>query len=163
MRRSMRFRTGQLATRTLVLLLAVWAGVVIGVSFLATPAKFLAESISMAQALDVGRHTFRVLSTVELSLAIMASALCWFASSRLLTSGGLMAVWLVLLAERFWLLPVLDERVALYFAGSPPAATYHHTLFIGAEMLKVVLLLICAVSASTTRTARNLSCSATQS
>lgn len=34
-----------------------YAGVLIGVSFIATPAKFLAQSITLAQAFDVGRWT----------------------------------------------------------------------------------------------------------
>ncbi len=41
-------------------LLLIWAGVALGVAFVATPAKFLAPSLSLPVALDVGRHTFAV-------------------------------------------------------------------------------------------------------
>jgi hypothetical protein len=36
----------------------LWAGMLLGVSFIATPAKFLAPSLPLAQALDVGRSSF---------------------------------------------------------------------------------------------------------
>ena len=49
-------------TRVIAAILFVW--ILLGVSFIATPAKFLAPSLSMAQALDVGRWTFHVLSLV---------------------------------------------------------------------------------------------------
>ena len=48
--------------------LFVWAGLLLGVAFVATPAKFLAPSLPLAQALDVGRWTFHVLSIIEWSL-----------------------------------------------------------------------------------------------
>ncbi len=39
-------------------ILFIWAGLLLGVSFIATPAKFLAPSLPMAQALDVGDGPF---------------------------------------------------------------------------------------------------------
>ena len=42
-----------------------WLGLLIGVAFLATPAKFLAPSLSLPVALDVGRQTFYVFNKVE--------------------------------------------------------------------------------------------------
>jgi hypothetical protein len=45
-------------------LLFVWSGLLIGVSFVATPARFLAPSLQLPQALDVGRWTFHVLTLV---------------------------------------------------------------------------------------------------
>lgn len=44
-------------TRTTTAILFIWAGLLIGVSFVAKPAKFLAPSLALAQALDVGRWT----------------------------------------------------------------------------------------------------------
>ena len=59
-------RLERLATEVYLL----WAGLAIGVAFLATPAKFLALSLSLSVALDVGRHTFRVYNGVELALVV---------------------------------------------------------------------------------------------
>lgn len=74
-----------------------------------------------------------------------AFVLCWLTRANSLAVSGLGAVWLVILVERFWLLPALDERVNLYLSASPPNISYHHTLFIGFEAFKVVVLLICAI------------------
>ena len=43
----------------------LWLGLQIGVAFLATPTKFLAPSLSLPVALDVGRQTFYVFNKVE--------------------------------------------------------------------------------------------------
>lgn len=142
----------------LMLLFAIWAGVVIGVSFVATPAKFHAPSLSMAVALDVGRHTFRTLGWVESGLAVAALLPCWLTrATNSLAVWGLGAVWFLFLVERLWLLPILDERVSSYLAGSPPEASYHHVLFIGLEALKVVVLICAAIATgrSTRRSALN--------
>jgi hypothetical protein len=42
-------------TRLVAAALFVWAGLLLGVSFVATPAKFLAPTLGLAQAWDVGR------------------------------------------------------------------------------------------------------------
>jgi hypothetical protein len=140
------------ASRALILLCAIWAGVIIGVSFISTPAKFLAPSLSMAVALDVGRHTFRVLSGVEFAMAVLASVLCWLSRSRPGAIAPLAGVWVLLLVERLWLLPVLDDRVALYLAGSEPVVSYHHSLFASMEAAKILLLIACATSSIFRRT-----------
>lgn len=135
-----------MARRTLTILLAAWAGIVIGVSFLATPAKFLAPSLSMEVALDVGRYTFRLLANLELAMAVIASLLCWIVRPGVRSVSGLAVICVLVLVERWWLLPVLDERVSLVLAGTIPPASSHHMLFIGMESAKTLMLLACAVT-----------------
>jgi hypothetical protein len=138
----------------LIPLFTIWAGILIGVSFIATPAKFGAPSLSMAVALDVGRHTFRVLGFVEFGIAAAASLLCWIAKPKAGVVSGLGALWLILIVEWAWLLPTLDQRVSSFLLGSPPAVSYHHTLFIGLEALKVAILLACAAYGAFHRSGR---------
>src|SRR5690606_31087651 len=61
----------------LTVLSLVWLGLLLGVSFLATPVKFLAPSLTLPVALDVGRYTFTWLSRVEvvLGVAILSAAI----------------------------------------------------------------------------------------
>jgi hypothetical protein len=134
----------EVARTFLILLFAIWAGVTIGVSFLATPAKFLAPSLSMPVALDVGRQTFRILVTAELGMATSVFILCWFARADFVAAFGSTALWTVLLAQRFWLLPLLDARVSVYLSGLTPSPSYHHSLYIALEAFKVIVLLVCA-------------------
>lgn len=64
-------RVGVLIAATL------WLGLLLGVSFLATPAKFLAPSLTLPVALDVGRHTFFIFNKVEWLLSIVLLLLVW--------------------------------------------------------------------------------------
>jgi hypothetical protein len=56
-------------------LIMLWSGVVIGVSFLAAPAKFSAPTLSLPVALDVGRQELRMLNLAEVALSVVALAL----------------------------------------------------------------------------------------
>jgi hypothetical protein len=122
---------------------AAWAGLIFGVSFLSARAKFRAPSITLRVALDVGRQTFRALSRTEILLAIAASAICVVIANWLFVAG-LAVIWIVIVAERFWLLPVLDLRAGIRMTGRAPDPSYHHRLFAGLELAKVVVLLICS-------------------
>jgi hypothetical protein len=127
----------------LTTMFAAWAGLVCGVSFLSARAKFRAPSISRRIALDVGRQTFRALSRTEMRLAMMASVICVPVANWLLVPG-LAVVWFVIVAERFWLLPVLDLRAGIRMTGRALGPSYHHRLFAGLELAKVTVLLICS-------------------
>ena len=43
----------------------LWLGLLIGVSFIATPAKFVAASLTLPVAVDVGRVTFAFFNEIE--------------------------------------------------------------------------------------------------
>src|SRR5690606_9509596 len=60
---------GDAAVVVLAVASLVWIGALLGVSFLATPVKFLAPSLTLPVALDVGRQTFHWLNRVEIVLA----------------------------------------------------------------------------------------------
>jgi hypothetical protein len=127
----------QLATKVYVL----WAGLAIGVAFLATPAKFLAPSLSLTAALDVGRHTFRMYNSVELALVLVLLAAGAGARRRRRWYLGLLVPALVVVAQALWLIPALDHRVSAILAGQAPSPSGLHTVYIAAEGLKVLWLL----------------------
>ncbi len=114
------------------------SGVIFGVSFIATPAKFLASSLDLAQALDVGRATFAVMKWVDLALigALIISTL----SRKKDSSGVLGAVICAVMLVQYWaLLPTLDERVSLIQAGIDVEPSFLHTLYIVLETTKIGL------------------------
>lgn len=123
----------------------LWAGLVLGVSFLATPVKFLAPSLSLPIALDVGRTTFHVsiLCEAALALSLLGLVLLRRPVSRTIVVMAAAAAIIVAL-QYFWLLPALDLRVAQVIAGNPPPASSLHVFYIVADALKLVLLLACA-------------------
>lgn len=120
----------------------LWAGVSIGVAFLATPAKFLAPSLTLPVALDVGRHTFRIYNHVELALFALLLILGLWAQRRRRWYLGALVAGAVVLAQAVWLIPALDLRVLALQADAPPLPPSNlHTAYVALEALKVLWLL----------------------
>jgi hypothetical protein len=136
-------------TRVIAAILFVWAGVLLGVSFIATPAKFLAPSLPMAQALDVGRWTFHVLSLVEWGFAAAAATLLVMAWRAERVHGSIVAliavVVLVMAAETFALRPLLDARVLQIMTGESVPPSPLHNVYIGLEALRLILILAAGI------------------
>ena len=122
-------------------LLLLWAGLSAGVAFLATPVKFMAPSLSLPVALDVGRHTFRVYNEVELALLGVLVVLSAWSKTRRSRYLALAVPGAVAAAQALWLIPALDARVSAILAGGQPPPSNLHALYIGAEMLKLAWLL----------------------
>ena len=123
-------------------LIMLWAGVVIGVSFLAAPAKFGAPGLSLPVAMEVGRREFGALNLAEIGLAVVSLALAAYARpERVIWLGlGLSAV--IVLLQSLWLLPVLDARAEVIIRGETPQPAPWHALYIGAEVVKLLALLV---------------------
>lgn len=132
----------------------VWTGMILGVSFVATPAKFLAPLLPLEIALDVGRSTFHVFLWVETGMALLLACAALLTASRSLPLvGGTIAAAVIVAIDGLWLLPLLDSRVDRITSGEilPPSSL--HTVYIGAELLKIGLLLAVAYVAGLKRPA----------
>lgn len=122
----------------------VWFGAVIGHSFVATPAKFAAASLTRPAAFDVGRTTFAVFSKVEwilCALLVIAAAGAGLKQWRSIAVAILVAIVAV---QAIWLLPALNARAAAVIAGSPLPPSIHHAAYALAEVLKMALLALVA-------------------
>jgi hypothetical protein len=113
-------------------------GIVVGVSFLATPVKFSAPSLDLATALEVGRVTFRLLARVEWVLALVLLGTARLSGQRLSWSAYV-AIGIVAL-ESIWLLPALGARTDAIRAGIAVPPSHLHTGFIVAELGKCLAL-----------------------
>jgi hypothetical protein len=127
----------------------LWIGLLLGVSFLATPAKFLAPSLSLAVALDVGRQTFGVFNKVEWALAILLLALVLAGRGTWLSIAGAVVLAVMVVVETLWLLPVLDQRVGLIIAGQQPPESSLHVVYIVLQIVKLAVL--CGLAAAAAR------------
>jgi len=130
-------------------LLFIWSGLLIGISFVATPAKFLAPSLQLAQALDVGRWTFHVLTLIEWGLVIVMGLLLLACRRRFASSWGVVmlaviAIAVVLAAETLLVRPILDARVLDIMAGRSVPQSGMHKVYIGLEAMKLALILAAA-------------------
>jgi hypothetical protein len=125
----------------LTIVALVWLGLVVGVSFIATPAKFLAPTLDLSVALDVGRQTFGVFAVVEVIAAATLGVLMFFArrEATVVLLGAFVV--LAVAVEQLWLLPLLDERVEIIIQGGEPEASSLHAVYIVLDGLKILLLI----------------------
>jgi hypothetical protein len=125
----------------------LWAGLSLGVAFLATPAKFLATTLTLPVALEVGRQTFQVYHWTEFGFVIVVLALGAGLARRGDWLWRLAVPSLILCAQVFWLMPALDERVSLIQAAAAtvPSSSLHVVYIVG-EGLKVLWLLVLGFS-----------------
>jgi len=128
-----------------ILIVTLWAGIIIGVSLIATPVKFQAPSLTMQTGLEVGRYTFRLLARIELCFLIAAVVLAGLAQPRWITIGALVLVAVQIALQRYWLLPDLDHRVSQILLGAAPAFSMQHVIYAIMEALKAALLIAGAV------------------
>lgn len=136
-------------------LLLIWAGVALGVAFVATPAKFLAPSLSLPVALDVGRHTFAIYDRLELAMLAGLLGLGVWSQDRRRWYGLLLLPVAVVLAEALWLLPALDLRVSAILAGRPANnSSSLHTIYIAADAVKILALLAAGLRGAQPRDTR---------
>jgi hypothetical protein len=139
--------TGRLCGKLVLL----WSGLSIGVAFVATPAKFLAPSLSLPVALDVGRETFQIYNAVEMALGVCVLVLAASSAARRRWLAWLAAPLLIVLVERLVLLPGLDARTIMVQRGAAPAGSWLHELYIWAEVVKLAVLLAAGLSFDPTR------------
>lgn len=116
----------------------VWAGMVLGISFLEAPVKFQAPSLTLPVGLDVGRHVFAAFSKVELGWALLVLLLAVRSRPERAVRVSLAVVLVVVGVQALWLLPVLDARVEVFLAGGRPRPSPHHLIYIALEGLKLV-------------------------
>ncbi len=130
-------RAANVAVTALVL---IWAGLLAGVSFLATPVKFLAPDLTLPVALEVGRVTFQALNWTELAFGAVAVVASRLAGGRLATLV-LVAVLALVVLQTVWLLPELGARTDIYIAGGRPEPSSLHTWYVAFELAKLAALL----------------------
>ena len=115
----------------------LWAGVIIGCSFLATPVKFMAPDLTLPVALEIGRLTFRAVGLAELIFSLVAIVLVGLRRTRM---SALVPVF-VLAIQWLLVMPMLDAQTASEMSSGRLGALPWHTLFVVLEVLKLAALL----------------------
>lgn len=137
--------SGGLGLAALGAVCLLWAGMVLGISFLEAPVKFRAPSLTLPVGLDVGRHVFGIFNRVELAWALGAIGLGLAARPERVTVAALGVALGVLALQTLWLLPLLDRRVGLILAGGTPAPAPYHVIYVVLEALKLTALAVAGV------------------
>ena len=121
----------------------IWIGMLLGVSFLATPVKFLAPSLTLPVALDVGRQTFGIFSIVEVIASLTVLSVAVLSEGRRRNVVLAVLVGSLVAAQFAWLLPVLDARVEIILQGGTPEDSNLHNVYIAIDSAK--LFMLCAI------------------
>ncbi|MCD6048348.1 MAG: hypothetical protein K0S08_1995 [Gammaproteobacteria bacterium] len=123
------------------MILLLWAGMVLGISFLEAWVKFKAPSLTKAVGLDVGRTVFRASQNAQWGFLIILLAVILFAAVAKsyflvpLLLGALLSL------QVFWLFPKLNQRAELIIANKEPGKDKVHVLYGFLEVIKLFLLL----------------------
>lgn len=132
-----------LAARLVQALCFVWAGLVLGISFLEAPVKFRAPTLTREAGLDVGRHVFTVLNRAELALAVGGGLLLVAARPRMVVRVIGSGIGVLLLLKTAWLLPELRDQARIIIdGGDGPVPNYVHLGYIFTDALKVGALVV---------------------
>jgi hypothetical protein len=119
----------------------LWVGMSVGITMIATPARFGAASVTRAIALDVSRDVFAALNKAEL-VALVILLITVRVSGQATRLWGLCgAVALIVIAQSVWLIPELSARTDLIMDGVVPPKSYVHAIYSSLELFKIGLLL----------------------
>lgn len=123
---------------------ALWAGEIIGLSFIATPAKFLATDLTVPQLLLVGRATFGVQQWIETGFIILLLGLVFYRTMQNTLTPieiiNVVVVGTLYLVQYYWVLPILDARVTLIQTGADVPSSNLHSIYVIIELAKIVSL-----------------------
>lgn len=125
-------------------LAGIWAGIVIGGSLIAAPAKFQVASLSLPMALEVGQAQFFWVGVGE---AVFCAVLLL---STLISSPSMLRFLIlpvvIFAIQRLYLMPMLNERTTDIIAGTTVPDSSLHLVYVVMEIIKVLLLCIFAAS-----------------
>ena len=128
---------------SLLFLTTLWTGVLLGISFIAQPAKFGAAGLSREVALSVGRRIFRAMHWLEAVLGVAAMLLA--ARAPVPVTALVVTAVCILAVQVGLLMPRLSRRVDQVLAGQVLPKSADHLVFAALELLKLIVLAACAL------------------
>jgi hypothetical protein len=132
-------------TQFIAIIALLWAGMILGISFLESWAKFRAPSLTKAIGLDVGRTVFRFFHNVQNTLIFVIIGLSLFAEFSIVDWLLLCGLVAILSMQLFWLFPRLNQRANFIIAGGNPPSSPIHSFYGVTEIAKFDLLLIISI------------------
>lgn len=125
----------------------IWFGCVGAISFMEAPLKFQAPNITIPLGLGIGRIVFQTLNKIEIVFAVlMIIALLIKRPKTKFPLYAFGVIFVLLLLETFWLLPVLDARATEVINGTGAPFSNSHFIYIAFDAIKFLLLFALGVS-----------------
>lgn len=130
----------------LTVIIFLWTGFVCAISFMEAWLKFRAPGVTLPVGLSIGRLIFKALLSVEWVFAGLSVLLVFYGEYYQHTDIVFLAIPIfLLLVQSVWLFPAMNRRVEVIISGAEPPKSAHHFYYIGAELVKVVSLVIFGV------------------
>lgn len=129
-------------TKLMNLITLLWAGMILGISFLESWVKFRTPSLIKKVGLDVGKTVFSFFHKIQNILLILIIGLGFAAhvsSAKWVMVSGLI---IIVCAQFFWLLPELNQRVDTIIEGKSLSPSRVHLFYGISEVFKLVLLIV---------------------
>jgi len=126
-----------------LLIIGIWIGMVLGISFLEAPLKFQAPNMTLALGLGVGKLVFGALNKIEMffSVFILSWIIFQYQNINTVTFAILIFIISLVTIQSFWLLPILNTRVDNLLRGLEVAHSNHHFYYVAFEVMKVGFLI----------------------
>lgn len=124
----------------LIIIPFLWAGILLGISFLEAPLKFQAPGVTLQIGAGIGNLVFHALNKVEIAFLFILLCCYYFANEKNISFFILMLSTLILALQTFWLLPALDVRVEMLRQGMALPDSSLHFYYIAAEAIKLILV-----------------------
>ncbi|MCJ7935666.1 MAG: hypothetical protein MUW56_19075 [Chryseobacterium sp.] len=127
-----------------LMLFCLMAGMFMTVSFLETTLKFQVQGMTLPTALGLGKLMFGISTKLQGAFLILILTGMWVSRKNYtkLDVLVLIVLFLILIVEQCWMLPVLDSRVHLLSSGKALPPTPLHDYFIYAETIKAVVMVL---------------------
>jgi hypothetical protein len=119
----------------------LWAGMVLGISFLEAPLKFRAPGVTVQIGLGIGRLVFRALNRCEVGFAALLVVVVVAGSHPLRVAASVAVAVGVLAVQLVVVRSVLARRSNRVLAGEDVPRSTAHYWYLGLEVAKLVALL----------------------
>lgn len=144
------------ARAMMLILPAVWIGLIIGISFIEAPLKFTAPGITIPLGLGIGRRVFLAMNITEVGIGVVlllallslwrsrrTDGVAYFGAMRLYTFVALA----LLLIKTAIIRPLLAVETDAVLAGTSEGGSPTHYYYIGVEAILFIALVLLVVAA----------------
>ncbi len=128
-------------SRLIVLTVLLWAGMILGISFLESWVKFRAPTLTKAIGLDVGRTVFNSFHKVQCILLMAVILIGIFIKLTLINWLIVGMLTIIFILQLAWLFPTLNQRVNVILAGGELQNSHAHKIYGMFEIAKFLLLI----------------------
>lgn len=120
----------------------VWIGLIVALSFIETPLKFLAPDVTVPLALGIGRL---VLTAANIAGAVLLIAITVLSVVRPRVRRSALvvvaAIWVTFLVQVTVIRPPLNARTDIVLAGGDPGPSSLHLVYVVADVVILALLI----------------------